>query len=260
MEIKNTSIESFYGSINEDIRLKQQNANKIEFLTTVKYLEDIIEPHSKILDACAGSGIYSFYFAEKGHFVYTGDLLESHVKDIRRTQKNGSQLQEIFVGSILNLSQYDDNSFDVVLNLGSYYHLLDENKRYQSLRESIRVLKNGGIYALAYINKYANIIKYREMFVEEFKLLDEYLEKGYHYKNEIFFVTTPEAVENEVNKHELLIENNIATDGMKFIVRDTVNKLSVDEFSKWLDFHFQTCEDKSILGASEHGLIIARKK
>lgn len=52
---------------------------------------------------------------------------------------------------------------------------------------------------------------------------------------------------------------NIATDGLKFIIRDTVNNLNDIDFGKWMDMHYKTCEDKSIIGASEHGLFIGRK-
>lgn len=50
-----------------------------------------------------------------------------------------------------------------------------------------------------------------------------------------------------------------STDGMKFIIGNEVNELTEDKFNQWMDFHLKTCEDKSILGSSEHGLIIARK-
>lgn len=148
MEIKSDSVEDFYNSINEELRLKRKNTNQIEFLTTVEYLNKWLKHNSRILDACAGGGIYSFYFADKGHQLYAGDLVEKNIEDIRKNQKYHSELKDIFVGSILDLAKYEDESFDVVLNLGSYYHLLDDNQRIKSLEESIRVLKRNGIYAV----------------------------------------------------------------------------------------------------------------
>lgn len=259
MEIKSESVEAFYNSIDESARLKRKNANQIEFLTTVEYLNRCIKPNAQILDACAGGGIYSFYFADRGHHVYAGDLVEKNVIDMKRVQKDHRPLKDIFVGSIMDLHKYNDETFDVVLNLGSYYHLTDDAQRYISLKESIRVLKKRGIYALAYVNRYANIIKFREMFTEDFKLMDEYIEKGFHSKNKVFYCETPEGVEKEVQHFNLEIMHHIATDGMKFIISDVVNTLTDDQFEKWMAFHFKTCEDRSILGSSEHGLIIARK-
>lgn len=97
------------------------------------------------------------------------------------------------------------------------------------------------------------------MFTGEFELLDEYMKSGFHSKNKVFYCTTPELVEKEVENYNLEIVHHIATDGMKFIIGDVVNELSEEKFKKWMAFHLSTCEDRSILGASEHGLIIARK-
>lgn len=259
MEIKSESVEAFYNLIDENSRLKRKNSNQIEFITTVEYLNKCVKPKSKILDACAGGGIYSFYLADRGHFLYAGDLVEKNVEDIRKNQNSHSKLKEIFVGSILDLCQYADESFDVVLNLGSHYHLREDKLRDKSIKESTRILKKDGIYAIAYVNRYSNIIKFREMFTNDFQLLDDYIQKGFHSKNTVFYCSTPELFEKEVKNNNLEILYHVATDGMKFIIGDVVNDLSEDKFKQWMDFHLRTCEDKSILGSSEHGLIIARK-
>ncbi len=263
MEIKSESVEAFYNSIDEKVRLKRNKSNQIEFLTTTYYLDKIIKPNSIILDACAGGGIYSFYLADKGHDVYAGDLVDKNVADIRKNQDvqmAASKLQEIFTGSILDLQRYNNETFDVVLNLGSHYHLTDDALRKKSFEESIRVLKKGGIYAVAYVNRYANIIKFREMFTADFNLLEEYRDTGFHSKNKVFYCTTPELIEKELQACDLEILHHIATDGMKFIISDVVNALDEITFKRWMDFHLKTCEEKSVLGSSEHGLIIARKK
>lgn len=262
MEIKSESVEAFYNSIDEQARLKRKNSNQIEFLTTTTYLDKVIKSNSKILDACAGGGIYSFYFADKGHQVYAGDLVDKNVAEIRKNQDMQMadfKLLEIFTGSILDLQRYENESFDVVLNLGSHYHLTDDVLRKKSLEESIRVLKKGGIYAVSYINRYANIIKFRDMFTVDFELLDDYIDTGFHLKNKVFYCSRPELIEKEVQNLDLETLHHIATDGMKFIVGDVINALDEVKFKRWMDFHIKTCEDRTILGSSEHGLIIARK-
>lgn len=259
MEIKDKDIYDFYENIDEDMRLKRAKVNRIEFLTTTHYLDKIINPNSKILDACAGTGIYAFYLAENGHKVTAGDLIEKNVNLMKDIQEESKLLEKIYRGSILDLSEFDDNAFDVVLNLGSFYHLIDDNERKQSIVESLRVLKQNGIYVMSYINRYANIIKYRDMFVEDFRLLYDYLEKGFHSKNRIFYASNPKEVESTLIEQRVDIIYNIATDGMKFMIRDIVNQLSDLDFDKWMDIHYKTCEDKSILGTSEHGLLIGRK-
>ena len=117
MEIEQKSVEEFYQSINEEERLKRKNINRIEFLTTTHYLDKIFKPNLKILDACAGAGVYAYYFAEQGHSVYCGDLVESNIDAIRKDKDKSKILKDIFVGSILDLSRYEGESFDAVLNL-----------------------------------------------------------------------------------------------------------------------------------------------
>lgn len=53
--------------------------------------------------------------------------------------------------------------------------------------------------------------------------------------------------------------HNVATDGMKFVIRDTVDSFNDSEFERWMNIHYQICEVKSLLGYSEHGLYIGRK-
>lgn len=137
--------------------------------------------------------------------------------------------------------------------------MTDAIQRSKSIEESTRVLKKEGIYAVAYVNRYSNIIKFREMFTNDFELLDDYIETGSHSKNKVFYCSTPELIEEEVGKSGLKILYHLATDGMKFVISVVVNELTNEKFKRWMEFHLRTCEDKSILGSSEHGLIIARK-
>lgn len=118
--------------------------------------------------------------------------------------------------------------------------MIEDGQRHKSLEESIRVLKKNGIYAISYVNRYANIIEFRKMFTEDFELLNEYLEKGFLAKNRVFYCSTPELIEKEVMAFGLKVIHHVATDGMKFIIGDTVNDLTEDKFRQWMDFHL-TC-------------------
>lgn len=252
-------IKDFYNVNNEDIRLKRTRVNNIEFLTTAKYLDNVCPQQSKILDACAGTGVYSFYLAEKGHKVVAGDLVESNVEFMKRKQEKDNVLDSIYTGSITDLSRFPDESFDVVLNLGSFYHLLKESKRKRSIEESLRVLKPNGVYFLSYINRYANIIKFRDEMKDKFDQFEGYLKNGYIDNNSIFYSSTPEKIEMLMEKFNLHQVHNVATDGMKFIIRETVNSFDDIEFKRYMKMHYQMCEVKSLLGYSEHALYVGKK-
>ena len=49
---------------------------------------------------------------------------------------------------------FEDESFDVVLNMGPFYHLVNSYDREKCMKESLRVLKKGGYLIIAYIPRY----------------------------------------------------------------------------------------------------------
>ncbi|MDD4264735.1 MAG: hypothetical protein PHI65_09755 [Firmicutes bacterium] len=57
------ALRRLYESIDEERRLSVDKAHLVEYLTTVRYFEKLFPRGAKILDACAGTGIYSFYLA-----------------------------------------------------------------------------------------------------------------------------------------------------------------------------------------------------
>src|SRR4029079_9566439 len=60
------------------------------------------------------------------------------------------------VGDARSLSA-DDASVDVVLLLGPMYHLQELDDRLAALREAARVVKPGGLIAVAAINRFASL-------------------------------------------------------------------------------------------------------
>lgn len=259
MDLFKKEIHDFYDSIDEEVRLTRTNANRVEFLTTTKYIDKLCNPKSKILDACAGAGIYALHLADN-HSVVAGDLVESNVEQMKKEKQNLSKDLEIYTGNILDLTEFEDASFDVVLNLGSYYHLIEESDRVKSVNECLRVLKPGGLYFMAYINKYANLVKYRSDIKDNFDSIESYLENGYNDDNSLFYATSPENLESFMQNFNIKKLHNIATDGLKFINKETINNFTDEEFTRWMDIHYEMCETQSLLGYSEHALYIAKKK
>lgn len=252
-------IHDFYNSIDEDARLKRTKANNIEFLTTTKFMDDLIQPNSHILDACAGTGIYALHLSKNHHTVIAGDLVESNVARMNEEILKSDQSIETYVGSILDLSRFENESFDVVLNLGALYHLKSDEDRKQCVEECLRVLKPNGLMYTAYINKYANVVKYKENIKGNIEAIRSYIEQGYNDDHDVFVATTPKEIQlfmNDFNTNEI---HNIATDGLKFLMKETINSFSDEEFENWMAIHYDMCQQENLLGYSEHGLLISRK-
>ena len=133
----------------------------------MRYLQAFIPKGSSVLDACAAYGVYSFPLAEYGCTVTAGDVVDHHVEALKEKQEDNPVLQEIYHGSMCDLSRFSDNSFDVVLNFGAYYHITNKTDRDKTISEGKRVLKPDGLLFVAYLPRYANFIKYCDIVIYE---------------------------------------------------------------------------------------------
>ena len=140
-----------YENYKEENRLTTNNARRIEFITTTRVLDEIIGTKSKILDCAAGTGIYAFWLADKGHDVTATDITPRHIDVINQTLTTKEYSMNAAVLDATDMSCFADGTFDVVLNMGPFYHLIDKKARKKCLDESLRVLKKGGYFVVAYI-------------------------------------------------------------------------------------------------------------
>jgi len=122
-DMRDYVVES-YENYREEDRLSTNNARKIEFLTTIKVLDNLITGRKNILDCAAGTGIYSFYFAEKGHTVTATDITPRHIEVIRNILKNKPYKMETAILDATDMSIFENECFDVVLNMGPFYHII----------------------------------------------------------------------------------------------------------------------------------------
>ena len=138
----------FYNRIDEDSRLLSKHG-RIEFLTTVKYVEKYLNDGMRIMEIGAATGRYSHYFAQKGFEVDAVDLVEHNI-EIFKTKTQPNEKVSIRQGNAIDMSEYPDNSYDVTLLLGPMYHLYTEEDQKKALSEAIRITKPNGYIFVAY--------------------------------------------------------------------------------------------------------------
>ena len=90
-------ISALYDTFDESTRLESRAA-RIEFVTSVKYIEAALKPGMRILDLGAGTGRYSLYFAEKGYEVVAVELVKKHAQAIEDARTAKMKLQVIQTG------------------------------------------------------------------------------------------------------------------------------------------------------------------
>lgn len=71
-------------------RLNASNASRVEFLTTVRYIERYLRSSDRILDIGAGAGTYSFYFARKGYSVSTLEVAAANAQKFCENRCEGA--------------------------------------------------------------------------------------------------------------------------------------------------------------------------
>lgn len=254
----------YYQWYDEENRLKKDNMHRVEYDTTIFYLNKIIKANHKILDVGAGTGAYSFYYASKGNRVIALDISSKNIDIMKNKLENLKDKVnlEIKVSDGRNSLDYRDNSFDIVLCMGPLYHIKNKDARLKCIKECLRVLKKDGKLIISYINKYAafvNKIASDNEYINKTEVFN-ILENKHSEKDDCFVYTEPDELRNMLHSLEVEEIINIATDGIGHMMSKAINSYSEEEYQKWLSYHLNTCTKDILLGYSLHGLYICKKK
>jgi len=138
-------------------RLTRDPKTNLEFETTFQYIHKYIKPNSRIMDSGAGPGRYSLALAREGYKVtlldYSTGLLKQ-AKSLYKKEKKAVQQNIEMIGeaSVTDLSDFQDNSFDVVLCLGGVLsHILDKKEQKKAVEELKRISKDDGVIFISVI-------------------------------------------------------------------------------------------------------------
>ena len=264
--MRNYVVES-YENYKEEERLSTNNARRIEFLTTVRVLDELITDKKKILDCAAGTGIYAFHFADKGHEVTATDITPRHIEIIKSIVSTKPYDMEASVLDATDMSAFEDESFDIVLNMGPFYHLINQDDREKCFGESLRVLKKGGLLITSYIPRhfvFQYVAMQNDYFVDA-KLAQQITETGVlHHDDEKCFWTdtyysSAEEMEALYRIHGMEVLEHFAQDGAAAHFAHKIDGWNDEQFKIWCDYHYSVCREKSLLGASNHVVIVGRK-
>lgn len=262
------TITEYYESYDEDSRLRDSKAKQTEFITTTIFLNRYLKDNSRILEVGAGTGIYSFYYALKGHRVAAMDLTPKHVELMKsKLSEYGHIHMDITQGNATDLSGFPNDHFDTVLCLGPMYHLISKIEQRRCIEECLRVVKSGGFVAIAYIPRYfvfPYLVKGDRKFLTE-DWASRIVEKGFTSSEEKdcfwtdAYFHTAEEISQLMDDYGTEMVEHVATDGLAPLMGDLINDLSDEEYEAWLNYHLKTCNQPSVLGATNHALYICRK-
>lgn len=251
-------VQEVYRRFDEDTRLNRSKAARVEFLTTLRYIEKYLKPGAKILDIGAGAGEYSLYFGSQGYSVSALELADSNIAAFRKKLRPGDPI-DLQQGNAMDLSRYEDHSFDIVLLFGPLYHLHEEGDKLRCIAEARRVCKPGGKLFFAFISN--DIV-----FLTMFKAHPDYFKTG-DYNKETFRLDDFPFVFHTLDKCRELLKkggvqtiHEVASDGLSELLEDQINAMDEESYGQYLRYHFYLCEKPECLGMSNHLLFVGEEK
>ena len=262
MSTRKEILSSFYGQYDEVGRTKRSRHGQLEFCTTMSYIHRYAAKRSKILEIGAGTGRYSIALAREGMDVTAVELVESNLEVLRESSKGMTNIRS-FQGDAVDLSRFQDNSFDVTLSLGPMYHLYEPGEVNSAINEAIRVTKPNGVILFAFISVFA--IMYANYFYGNWaEGQAENFTKDYqvrHFKEQLF-------TGYDITEFEELFCGKpvewITTAGVDGLIEPIEKRadfsMTDEEFRILAEWYLHFSEKRELLGTTNHLLYICRKQ
>ena len=246
-------LSEYYNKFNEDKRLDHRHG-QVEFITSMKYINEYLSANDKIVDIGAGAGRYSIELKKKGYDVTAVELCRPNIGKI----KVNDPTLKVVEANATDLSMFKDDEFDVVIMFGPMYHLYSKQDKLKALSEAKRITKKY-IFVTYIMNEYS-VIEYAFK-DNHYKKIKDKLDENYHIddKDALFFQVRIEDIDELNNECGLKLIKRFASDGPSDYMRSYINNMDEETFNAYIDFHLKTCERKELLGASSHVVDILTK-
>jgi ubiquinone/menaquinone biosynthesis C-methylase UbiE len=256
-------LTEYYSNYNEDGRLASRHG-QVEFLTTMKYINKYLKKGMRILEVGSGTGRYSLAIAEHGFQVDAIELIQHNI-DILKSKVTENCTINIRQGNAIDLSCYNDETFDITLVLGPLYHLFSENDKKQAISEAIRVTKKGGTVFISYCMNDATIISWgfqKGNIVEGIQdgIVDRNTFKCLSNPSLLFELYRKEEIDKLMGGYDIERLHFVATDMVTNYMSNTIDEMDEKMFETYLNYHFSICERPDLIGITHHSLDIFAKK
>jgi SAM-dependent methyltransferase len=272
------AVRAYYASFGEREwqRLTNPDDGAAEFALTKQLLARYLPSSGRILDLGGGPGRYTIWLTEQGYQVVLADL-SPELLTIARTQIAAAgveqQVEAVVEADACDLSRWPDASFDAVLCLGPFYHLPDPADRARAATELARVLRPGGVAAVALMPRYALLRRTLALPDERQHLSDpdwrERLLQHGIFENDVpgrfthGYGAQPAEIGPFFAQYSLQMLTLAASEGIAGgIQAEVAAVLTADSSLKdtVLDILVQTAFDPSILGMASHLLYIGQRR
>ena len=259
-----SALTNYYAAYDEDGRLTTKYG-RVEFLTTVHYIERYIRPGMRILEIGAGTGRYSHFLARQGYEVDAVELMPKNIEVFKRNTQPGETVR-VFEGSAVDMLFIETAGYDMTLMLGPMYHLFTESEKLRALSEAIRVTKPGGILMTAYCSADAAIyqagfMRGRAKQLIADGMLDPVTFKAYSEPKDLFELHRKEEIDALMaNFPNMTRLHYVGTDMLAHYMRSAFDEMDEETFELYIRYHLTICERPDMVGLTNHILDILRKE
>lgn len=266
------SVQEFYAlQVRQEWRRLVMDAyHRLEFDTTLHFMEKYIPKNGSVLDAGCGPGRYSVELAQRGYDMTLFDLAQPNLDFARRQFRHKGilrRLSRVEQGSIADLSRFPSATFDAVICTGGpLSHLLDAKERARAVGELVRVAKPGAPIFVSVISRLAVLVVELRIAQDELTMpLFQPLRDDGDYSGSRGFTAChfylPEELRREFSHEGVDVLEMAGLEGIASGHPRELNRVARDpeRWKVWRKTHLLTCTHPAVVGVSEHMLIICRK-
>lgn len=242
-----------------------------EFITTMSLIEKYMQGNS-VLDVGAGPGVYSIELMKRDCSLTLWDLSDTLLSIAKeKIGEAGFEAEEYICKNAAELITHD-KQYDSVLMLGPLYHTLGEEKRDTILKGLHKVLNNGGVAFVAFLNSWGVMRACIHEVPEEYEnrdFLHRYLhsfERSIHDPGEEGFtdvyLTTPPEAKVFLEKHGFTVLTYAGVEGVASGMEQAVREMALNHpeaYKNLVEIIPETGETPPFRDMTEHTVFVIRK-
>lgn len=210
---------------------------RLEFASTLHLLDKYFPSRGRVCDIGGGPGRYTVELARRGYRVTLVDLSDQEVQLARmQLESAGLSADQTMVGDPRRLDRLPAEWFDAALLMGPMYHLVEAEERAAALRELIRVLRQGGVAIVSYLNSWGILRTglvdfphwYDDIAVVQ-SMQDEHVFSAQKLKDftECYW-STPPAAKEELEQSGLQVVSYAGAEGFAGGMKPLIERLAVE--------------------------------
>jgi ubiquinone/menaquinone biosynthesis C-methylase UbiE len=262
--------QRYAGKANQEWeRLCSTPIMRIEYMVTTHVLNRYLPNTGLILDAGSGPGRYTVDLVHKGYRVVMFDLLREMLQ-LGQQKVAETKMQEMVMlveGNIVTLP-YKEKSFDAVICLGApLSHITDSQARSNAVAEIARVVKQGGqvfLTGMTRLTSYRGAIFWLKQHPEFFEqiITTDYRACGIMDGSQVWYTFATGELEGMMECAGLQVIDRVGCEGLaNHLPVENLEQIEADEryWPAWKEVLLDTCNEPSIIGISNHLLVVASK-